>query len=188
MASAMYFIAVIPDAALAARVEELKTHVALNYSSVRALRSPAHITLQPPFYLDTETEGPLMAHLATFAKSRHSFEVVLESFSHFDKRVIFIDVLPAAELTALRNDLLQFLKVHHYPAERDLSFKPHITIAFRDLSKKNFDKAWTEFRHRTFSEKFLADGIALLKHNGKHWEVLAKIPFILSPSGPNGLL
>ncbi|MFM7858912.1 MAG: 2'-5' RNA ligase family protein, partial [Flammeovirgaceae bacterium] len=57
-------------------------------------------------------------------------------------------------------------------------FQPHVTIAFRDLRKPMFERAWEEFKHRNFKAEFTVDSIALLKHNGKHWNVIMEFPMM----------
>jgi hypothetical protein len=39
------------------------------------------------------------------------------------------------------------------------------------LKKPNFKKAWEEFQNKEYKAEFVADKIALLKHNGKIWSV-----------------
>jgi 2'-5' RNA ligase len=55
---------------------------------------------------------------------------------------------------------------------KDLRFQPHLTLAFRDLRKPAFTKAWEEFKDKPYGENFLADRLCLLKHDGKNWQVL----------------
>jgi hypothetical protein len=45
-------------------------------------------------------------------------------------------------------------------------------LAFKDLSKANFHKAWKEYEDRKFDEYFLAEKIFLLKHDGERWNVV----------------
>ena len=66
---------------------------------------------------------------------------------------------------------------------KDFSFKkeqrpfhPHITIANRDLAKKDFKKAWEYFAGLRYDTEFQADSISLLRHNNKEWEIAASFP------------
>jgi 2'-5' RNA ligase len=52
-----------------------------------------------------------------------------------------------------------------------LPFHPHLTVAFRDLKKPNYQLAWEEFKSKNFQAEFIADKITLLKHTGKVWEI-----------------
>jgi len=44
-----------------------------------------------------------------------------------------------------------------------------MTVAYRDLTAKNFQKAWEEFCSRSFDYTFNVNSIFLLKHHGKQW-------------------
>jgi 2'-5' RNA ligase len=56
------------------------------------------------------------------------------------------------------------------------SFNPHMTIAYRDLTKENFLKSWPEFETRAFRESFIVDHVCVLKHNRQKWEVISSLP------------
>ncbi|MBK5277935.1 MAG: 2'-5' RNA ligase family protein, partial [Bacteroidia bacterium] len=60
---------------------------------------------------------------------------------------------------------------------KDMPFHPHLTLAFRDLKKPMFEKAWEEFKSKEYSESFAAKHFTLLKHNGKVWESLKDFEF-----------
>jgi 2'-5' RNA ligase len=57
-------------------------------------------------------------------------------------------------------------------------FHPHITIAFRDLKKPTFYKAWEEYKSKTFSADFICNSFSLLKHQKDEWMVLTKFNFL----------
>jgi 2'-5' RNA ligase len=54
---------------------------------------------------------------------------------------------------------------------KDQPFHPHLTLAFRDLKKPAFYKAWQEFKEKKCEATFSVTEIVLLKHNGKIWNV-----------------
>lgn len=70
----------------------------------------------------------------------------------------------------LRESLYSQIKLKEN--EKMDSIDPHLTIAFRDLSKEAFAQAWPELQQRDFEVSFIADKLFLLKHNGKVWEVM----------------
>jgi 2'-5' RNA ligase len=57
-----------------------------------------------------------------------------------------------------------------------------MTVGFSDLSKTEFWQAWDNFKNRPISFSFMADHLALLRHNGKTWDVYRKFDF--APEGP----
>lgn len=57
-------------------------------------------------------------------------------------------------------------------------FSPHVTVAFRDLKRQNFRKAWIEFENQPLEFEFLASHLTLLLHDGRRWNVNVEFPFL----------
>ncbi len=171
----LYFIAIVLKGDLAERVTSLKHYVADTYASKAALRSPPHITLHMPFRKRLSEEFKIYDLLNSFSISRDSFELKLIGFNCFEPRVIFIDIEYSESLYALQKNIIKMaskeLKIFN-GNYKNRPYKPHITIAFRDLSKSNFQTAWKEFRNRELDYTFTCNDISLLKHNSKIWEVV----------------
>lgn len=145
-----------------------------NYRCEAALKSPAHITLVPPFWMESDAENDLIHSLSEFSVVQNDFPVQLNNFSNFKPHVIFIDVVKTDSLTKLKNDLENFLlKSGKFPLQKDKrSFHPHVTIATRDLHKKIFFEAWEHFKEMKYTAGWMAEGISLLRHNKKNWDVV----------------
>ena len=62
-------------------------------------------------------------------------------------------------------------------SETPLSFHPHVTIAYRDLSSEDFRKAWAIYKDISFNVNFHVSRAYLLKHNFRQWEVLSEFNF-----------
>lgn len=173
-ASAKYFIAIIPPEPLFSEIEALKFDVSQNYNTRGSLRSPAHITLHMPFEWKAEKEDELISRLEAF-RFEKNFAVELKNFSCFAPRVLFIDVVSNKTLDELQKQLVQHMKQRlniFNEAESQRPYHSHMTIAFRDLRKPEFHKAWEEYRNKTFSAVFPVNAFTLLKHDGKKWNVL----------------
>lgn len=171
---AKYFLAVIPPSPALDEAAELKNYFSGAYHSKAALNSPPHITLHMPFEWKEKKEARLIEELTSFVSSFQKFEIRLKDFGCFEPRVIFIQVEHSEKLNALQNELQRFCKrtFQLFNADyRDLPYHPHITLAFRDLKKPMFYKAWEEFRAKSFDARFTTDHVALLRHDGKKWNV-----------------
>jgi 2'-5' RNA ligase len=55
-------------------------------------------------------------------------------------------------------------------------FAPHMTVAFRDLTKQNFNAAWPEFEKRQLHFEFTVNNLTLLLHDGNRWNVKLEFP------------
>jgi 2'-5' RNA ligase len=169
-----YFIAIIPPPLIYDEANALKQHFKNQYNSKASLNSPPHITLHMPFEWKEEKEKLLIEKLNNFINGLSKLRVTITGFDCFKPRVIFLNVEKTPELATLQKELESFCKrtFQLFHAQyRDLPFHPHLTLAFRDLKKNAFEEAWKEFEKKDFSADFLTERIALLKHNGKIWEV-----------------
>lgn len=169
----LYFIAIVAPAHIDKQVLIWKKYMEQQFGCKVALRSPAHIALVPPFNMPAEKEGILSGHLSLFAGAEKNFSVQLQNFDSFAPRVIFVNVVADDRLLQIKSRLDEYL----VPL-KDFSFKkeqrpfhPHITIANRDLAKKDFRKAWEHFAGLKYIAEFQAGSLSLLRHNNKEWEI-----------------
>lgn len=171
--SQLYFIALILPSPFYEDAQALKEHFRDQYHSKASLNSPPHITLHMPFQWKETKEERLVNALSAFSSEKKTFKVSFNNFSCFAPRVIYIDIKPSDSLNTIQRELHRFCKteLNLFNAQyRDLPFHPHVTLAFRDLKKNQFDIAWKEFADRKFSGEFSIEKITLLKHDGKQWQ------------------
>lgn len=169
-----FFIALIPPENVQEEATKIKEYFKENYNSKAALKSPPHVTLQSPFEWDIEDLPKLIQELNFFSESQELFSMTLNGFAAFKPRVIYIDVVKTPELLSIQKQLMSHLEsslniVHQVSQNRP--FAPHLTVAFRDLTKKNFYQAWPEFEDREIHFNFTMNKLTLLIHNGRKWEI-----------------
>lgn len=169
-----YFVAIVPPSPVYEEAQTQKEYLKDHYQSRASLNSPPHITLHMPFCWKAEKELTLIKKLEDFASGVRPFRIQLNNYDAFAPRVIFINVVKSPELDKLYLELKRFCKreLNVFNADyKEQPFHPHITLAFRDLKKPNFERAWEEFSQREYSKNFIVGKVTLLKHNGKIWEV-----------------
>jgi 2'-5' RNA ligase len=170
----LYLLAIVPPQEIDSKVSSWKEYMLNRYSCRVALKSPAHITLIPPFHLADEKVEALKDLLEAFAKKSVAFNLELKNFSAFPPRVIFVHVLPDERLEAMKKALERELIIHGYAIKQEQRpFHPHVTIANRDLSRQDFPEAWQYFQNLQYEAGFKVEAITLLKHNGQTWNRLA---------------
>jgi 2'-5' RNA ligase len=177
MAHSLYFVALLPPKDIRQEVTAFKQEAAERFGSSYALKSPPHITLVPPFRYPADEEPTLHAALTEAASRVQPFSVQLRSFARFDQRVIFVDVLSDETL-----DFCQRVTAEVFHQRADItpevrSFHPHMTVAFRDLTRPVFPAAWAHFSALTYEREFTAGALTLLRHSGQRWEVLTNAGF-----------
>lgn len=176
----LFFIALLPPEDIQSEITQIKQYFAQNYNSRHALKSPPHITLQPPFKWSTLDLNSLEQCCQSFATQQLPFSVTLSGFNAFAPRVIYIDVVKTTELINLQNNLVTDLQENLGEFNQGSShhrFTPHMTVAFRDLTRKNFRLGWTEFQNKPIQYKFVAHQLTLLIHTGKHWRIYQEYLF-----------
>ncbi|MBF2066700.1 MAG: 2'-5' RNA ligase family protein [Calothrix sp. C42_A2020_038] len=168
-----FFLALIPPQHIFDYANQVKQYFADHFNSRSALKSPPHITLQPPFEWDETNVNLLEQHLISFASHQKPVSVTLKQYGAFAPHVIYINVVKTSELLALQADLIIHMENLGIcdPTAKTRPFTPHMTVAFRDLTKPNFKIAWQQFENRQVDFEFIADNISLLLHDGKRWNV-----------------
>lgn len=179
----LFFIALLPPTEIQEEITHIKHHFATTYESRHALKSPPHITLQPPFKWLSENLPKLEEKLSVFAQKKSPFLIKLSGFSAFPPRVIYVDVIKNPELFKIQNTLIDHLeKTLNIVDERSKSrpFSPHVTVAFKDLTRNNFKTAWLEFKDREINFEFTVTHLTLLIHQNHKWEIQQNFPFMNS--------
>lgn len=180
-----FFVALIPPQDIQDYANEIKQYFADRYTSSGALKSPPHITLQPPFEWADDNLLVLEASLKEFASEQQQVAITLKGFNAFAPRVIYINVVRSQELLTLQADLMAYTESNLRIVDKvskTRPFAPHLTVAFRDLTKQNFKAAWPEFENRQLHFEFTADKLTLLLHDGKRWNIKREFAFL---SGSN---
>jgi len=117
--------------------------------------------------------------LRDFCMEQSPFTLELKDFGCFAPRVIFVEVVPHPDLRALQMDLASILKtkMNIFNANyQNRPFRPHVTVAFRDLRKGKFFEAWDYFKAHSFQEKTTINSLSLLIHQEGRWQMEAPYP------------
>ncbi len=175
---ARYFLALIPKEPLASEIFQIKEEMKEKYGTKAALRSPAHLTLHMPFLWKERNEDRLFNKLA-YATKMDPFHLRLHEFGAFPPKTIYIKNIYSKELMAFQEFLTGITKreLHLLNSTHNRGFNPHVTVAFRDLKKDQFDLAWSEYKKRQFSVRMDVDSFWLLKHDGKEWQAYKEFRF-----------
>lgn len=169
----MYFIALVLPPELDQQVLKYKTWMFEKFGCTVGLKSPAHITLIAPFWMEETKENELIGDIEKFT-GRKEFEISTKHFSSFRPRTIFIEPESCKDLENLKREMDHYFgqKEDYKMVKDNRPFHPHITIATRDLRKKDFGEAWQHFAEKEFPAHWSVEGISLLRHNKKKWEVI----------------
>ncbi|MBD2343533.1 2'-5' RNA ligase family protein [Anabaena subtropica] len=177
-----FFVALLPPQEIQDYANQIKQYFADNYASRHAQNSPPHITLQPPFEWADDNISTLETSLREFASQQQSIPVTLSGFDAFAPRVIYINVARSPELLNLQAELIIHTEASLQIVDevgRKRPFAPHMTVAFRDLTRQNFQAAWPEFVNRHLYFEFTAKKLTLLIHDNRHWQIKSEFELAL---------
>lgn len=169
----LYFISLIPPKREYEIIKGFQKVMSEQFDSHKSFGHIPHLTLVPPFHVDDDKEAEVRKIIdeITF----EPFSLKLKGFGYFKKHTIFIKVEENKTLEKLHFGLIRKLNQAPGLLSKQITyfqlFKPHITIAYRDL-ETNFKQAWEYFQHQNIEEHFDVNEISLLKHDGEKWEII----------------
>lgn len=175
----LYFIAIIPPELICEEVTRFKEDFANRFKSRHALKVVPHITLKAPFKLSAENHEQILQWFTQMPVTVPPFKQELKNFSAFNnKRNAVIYVNPSMNLSPYQLQKVVLLNFRGaYPQESimkiELDYKPHITIAHRDLKLHLFKEAWKEYEAKEYAGTFWVNDFHLLQHDTKKWNIIS---------------
>jgi 2'-5' RNA ligase len=174
----LYFIAAIPKRELREKITAFKQDFAKRFNSSKALKVYPHITLKAPFKYPSNAHDRILDWFENLQINQNPFTIQLKDFGAFHNKmspVIFIHPEPNIEIQSMQQEIIKdfktFLPAAVHPT--DLKFNPHVTVAYRDLDRDNFQKAWEEYKHKKFAAAFEIVAFYLLQHDSKKWNLIS---------------
>ncbi|KXK40756.1 MAG: 2'-5' RNA ligase [Bacteroidetes bacterium OLB9] len=170
----LYMAAIEPPSDLANAIRHLQEEFANLYGSAAALKPPVHITFSPPIHLDNGALQLYSGALKEVSGRAAPMVLQLNGFGFFIKnKVVFISVMPHLQLNTLHQDFeSQWYNNHDLP-----TYRPHITIGYRNLDTATFKKIMKDYSARTFNSQFEVNAIHLWQHIEGRWNTIETMPF-----------
>lgn len=171
-----YFIAVLPPFSISQEIIEFQKEIELHFGSLHAQKAPPHITLIPPFDCKVEKLKAFKENLISFLtdESFSNLIIQLDNFQRFESRTLFIDVAKSEPFEKFCKDLKLFFNAQKIIKQRSEKhyFVPHITIANKDIKKRDFKLAWEHFKSKKYERSFNFNEICFLELKDQKWEVI----------------
>lgn len=166
-----YFLAIVPEGEFQEHVTNLKLEISEQYQAKYALKSPAHITLKMPFIYNEAKENQLIAKLKSFVGERPPMSVTINGVKTFGERVIYLAVDADQDLYDFQRDLKTFCKreLNLLDELSDRNYQPHMTIAFKDVKKSQFQNILQFAREKSIHQELKVSNIMLLKRVKNTW-------------------
>lgn len=167
----LHFVAIIPPEPLQSEVYDIKEYISAKYPSTKSsLKSPAHITIIPPFSVQPGSEEVLVKLLENVIVGALPFQLRLQGFDFFNKQTIYVHVQESKDLQNLYDSLYPHF-VHIFGKDKshifNRPFKAHMTVANRDFTESDFAAAKAEFEQKEFAADFEVSAVILLRFDSK---------------------
>lgn len=175
----LYFIAILPPQQVSEEITFFKKDFAGRFNSKAALKVMPHITLKAPFRLPAFYHDEILEWFGQMPVTIAAFHQELKDFGSFQKKknpVVFVNPLMNDFLRELQKQVLQHFRAA-FPSvvvmDPDFRFKPHMTVAYRDLEPDMFQEAWKEYKSKEYYAVFEVKDFHLLQHNGRMWNTIS---------------
>ena len=159
-----YLLVLSPPAELADKILKVKEAFAESFKvdGVRGVRQQLALVTFTQYEM---MEEKIVNRLKTIAMGYHPFKVELKDFGSYPSHTIYINVtskIPIQNLVkTLRQEGQRLMKLNE-DNKPHFIMEPHVTIA-RKLKPWQYEKGWLEYSHKSFTGRFIADGMILLR-------------------------
>lgn len=179
-----YLLVLTPPEELRHRIVKVKQDFAEKFQVESGVGIKPHLALANFVQYDM-MEDRLVSRLQTIAMGHPPIKVELRDFGSFPSHTIYINVtskLPIQQLVkSIRRDAQRLMKLNddHKP---HFMLDPFFSIA-RRLKPWQYEKGWLEYSHKTFTGRFIADGLLLLKRpvGEKRYQIVKRLDFMNLP-------
>lgn len=170
----LFYIAIGCPPEIDKKIEDLKEYMQHEYGCRAARKSPAHLTIVPPFRAEDELQQELANFVTAYNFGIVPFEVKLKDYGQFAERVLFVDVeRPNEPLNALEKECMTEFS-EKFPGiifGMKPDFNPHVTIATRDIPEGALQKARTYFEaNHPMDMSFEAKELMLYRLENGWWK------------------
>jgi len=177
-----YQLILSPHEELCNRIRQIKTNFHESYQTATTSqggRAKPNLTILR-FTQLALMEERIVQRLRTIAMGYCPFKVELKDFGSLPTHSIFIQVtskLPVRGLVKEVRDLQRLMKLdkEHKPYFVE---EPNLLIA-RNLPPWQYEKAWLEYSNKSFTGRFIADAMLLLRRRtgDKAWQIVERFAF-----------
>jgi len=163
LAANEYLLILNPHEELCNKVQQVKKEFHESYQNPTALGGKPHVTLVR-FTQLALMEERIVQRLRTIAMGYCPFKVELKDFGSFPSHTIFINVTSKLPIRALVNEVKDIQRLMKLDKENKPHFidEPYLPIA-RKLLPWQYEKGWLEYSNKSFTGRFVADAMLLLK-------------------------
>jgi len=179
LATNEYLLILNPHEELRGKIQQVKKEFYDAYQAPTALGGKPHVTLVR-FTQLALMEERIVQRLRTIAMGYCPFKVELKDFGSFPSHTLFINVTSKLPIRGLVNEIKDIQRLMKPDKEHKPHFidEPYIPIA-RKLLPWQYEKGWLEYSNKSFTGRFIADAMLLLKRREGEmaWQISERFVF-----------
>jgi 2'-5' RNA ligase len=179
LATNEYLLILNPHEELRGKIQQVKKEFYDTYQAPTALGGKPHVTLVR-FTQLALMEERIVQRLRTIAMGYCPFKVELKDFGSFPSHTLFINVTSKLPIRGLVNEIKDIQRLMKPDKEHKPHFidEPYIPIA-RKLLPWQYEKGWLEYSNKSFTGRFIADAMLLLKRREGEmaWQISERFVF-----------
>jgi 2'-5' RNA ligase len=179
LATNEYLLILNPHEELRNKVQQVKKEFYDTYQAPTALGGKPHVTLVR-FTQLALMEERIVQRLRTIAMGYCPFKVELKDFGSFPSHSIFINVTSKLPIRGLVNEIKDIQRLMKLDKDHKPHFidEPYLPIA-RKLLPWQYEKGWLEYSNKSFTGRFVADAMLLLKRREGEmaWQIAERFAF-----------
>ena len=171
----LFYIAVVCPQQVDEQINVFKDYMEQTYGCRSAKKSPAHLTVVPPFKAEDELQDELKSFVDAYNVGIVPFDIQIKGFGAFGERVLFADVTPNQNLQELEQECMKEF-VEKFPSiifGLKPDFNPHVTIATRDIPEGKFGEAMEYLKTRDLDITHAVKELHLLRLVRGRWEIIS---------------
>jgi len=150
-----------------------------SYQAPAAMGGKPHLTLVR-FTQLALMEERIVQRLRIIAMGYCPFKVELKDFGSFPSHSIFINVISKLPIRGLVKEIRDIQRLMKPDKEHKPHFidEPNLIIA-RKLLPWQYEKGWLEYSNKSFTGRFIADSMLLLKRreDARAWQIAERFAF-----------
>jgi 2'-5' RNA ligase len=179
LATNEYLLILNPHEDLRNRIQQVKKDFYNAYQAPTALGGKPQVTLVR-FTQLALMEERIVQRLRAIAMGYCPFKVELKDFGSFPSHTIFINVTSKLPVRGLINEIKDIQRLMKPDKEHKPHFidEPYMPIA-RKLLPWQYEQGWLEYSNKSFTGRFIADGMLLLKRRegDMAWQIAERFAF-----------
>ncbi|MBL0133080.1 MAG: 2'-5' RNA ligase family protein [Chitinophagaceae bacterium] len=179
-----YLLVLLPHEELRHKIQQVRKEFADSYKMTSVPGAKPYIGLAT-FTQYEMMEERILNKLKLVAMAQHPFKVELKDFGSFPSHSIHINVvsrLPVQQLVkSLRTEAQRLMKLNE-SNKPHFMLEPHLTVANK-LKPWQYEKGWLEYSRKSFTGRFVAEAMLLLKRpqGSKSWQIAQRFEFMNLP-------